>query len=253
MPFIFEEQRPSSPLIESIWRSESGPASTFTSLAVSRSEIVVTRLRDRTFLTVRGPETRATLAECPADAEFFGITLKLGSYLTLLPSIVLVNQHATLPEATRHSFWLGDDAWPFPDFGHADEFVERLIQRGLLGHEEVVAAVLQNELPERGQSLRSAQRRFLCSTGLSARTVRQIERARQAVALLEGGHSISDTVFTAGYSDQPHLTRALSQLAGRTPARIQNEAWPRSGLFTVTVDGPTPETGQPEQALQGPC
>jgi methylphosphotriester-DNA--protein-cysteine methyltransferase len=48
----------------------------------------------------------------------------------------------------------------------------------------------------------------------------QAERARRAEALLRQGVSILDTVFEAGYYDQPHLTRSLKQFIGHTPGQI---------------------------------
>lgn len=69
-------------------------------------------------------------------------------------------------------------------------------------------------------SLRTVQYRILRSTGLSQRTIRQIERARYAAILLKQGVSILDTVYEAGYSDQPHLTRSLKHFIGHTPAEI---------------------------------
>jgi methylphosphotriester-DNA--protein-cysteine methyltransferase len=50
--------------------------------------------------------------------------------------------------------------------------------------------------------------------------IRQIERARHALALLQQGASILDTVHNAGYFDQPHLTRSLKHFMGQTPAQI---------------------------------
>jgi Helix-turn-helix domain len=233
MAFAYEQKLPTSPLINSVWRSESCEVGQFTSLAVSRSELVITRLRGHSFVAVRGPETRATLADCPPDAEFFGLTLALGSYLPSLPGVQIVDQHAVLLAATGHSFWLNDTAWPLPSYDEADLFVERLVRHKLLVQEPAVAAMLHNEIHDHDPSLRSLQRRFLNATGLSHRAVQHIERARQAVALLEQGHSVQDTIFAAGYSDQSHLTRALKQLVGRTPARIVDDAWPRSALLAA--------------------
>jgi methylphosphotriester-DNA--protein-cysteine methyltransferase len=82
----------------------------------------------------------------------------------------------------------------------------------------VVDAALQGQLPE--LSLRSIQRRFLRATGLTHSFILQIERARQALALLAQGIPILDVVDQAGYADQPHLTRSLKRLMGQTPAQI---------------------------------
>jgi AraC-like DNA-binding protein len=218
--FDFEEKASSSPFVGLIWRTESHLAGSFTSPAVSHCELVVTRYQGRTFLAVRGPETKATPAYSPAGAEFFGIQLTLGSFMPHLPPGSLVDRHAALPGATGHSFWLNDVAWPFPDFDDAEAFVDRLVREGVLAREPVVAAVLQDQLDEHDLSLRSVQRRFLQATGLTSRAMRQIERARQATVLLERGSSILDVVFELGYTDQPHLTKSLKHLIGRTPARI---------------------------------
>ena len=234
MIFSLEETPSASPLVKTIWRSQSQCALSFTSLATSHSEIVITKHGNRTSLTVRGPETRATLVEAPANAEFFGITLKLGAFMPSLPGTALVDRHATLPEASGQSFWLDDTALALPNFEDADDFVERLVRCGLLQYEASVEAMLGDQPLQSGQSLRSFQRRFLNATGVTQRTARHIERARQALTLLQGGRSIADVVFEAGYSDQPHMTRALRQLVGRTPARVVGEGWAHSGLSLTT-------------------
>jgi hypothetical protein len=73
MFLTFEERFSDSPFVERVWRSRSRSAGVFLSVAVSHFEIAVTRHSGRTFLTVRGPETKATAAECPADGEWLGI------------------------------------------------------------------------------------------------------------------------------------------------------------------------------------
>ena len=47
--------------------------------------MVVTRHKGKTFLTVRGPETKATTADCPAEGEWVAIRLKLGTFMPLMP------------------------------------------------------------------------------------------------------------------------------------------------------------------------
>jgi methylphosphotriester-DNA--protein-cysteine methyltransferase len=83
------------------------------------------------------------------------------------------------------------------------------VRQGLLVHDPIVDTVLQGEVSD--LSARSTQRRFLRATGLTHTIVRQIERARYATMLLKLGTSILDTVFEAGYFDQPHLTRSVKQ------------------------------------------
>jgi hypothetical protein len=93
-------------------------------VAVSHFEMAVTRLRGRTFITMRGPETMATAVDCPADGEWLGIRFKLGTFVPqLMPSALRDHHDVTLPAATSHSFWLSGSALDYPDFENADTFV----------------------------------------------------------------------------------------------------------------------------------
>src|SRR6266700_1976151 len=221
---IFDEDRPSdSPFVERIWHSHSEGADPFLSIAESRCELVVTRLRGKMTLIVRGPETRATsLGDCPAEGEWLGIRLKPGTFLPHLPASSLVDATVTLPSASSKSFWLAGSVWQFPDYGNADTFVDWLVREGLLLRESAVGEALQGHLKD--LSLRSLQRRFLQATGVTQSTARQIERARYATLLLQQGVSILDTIDEAGYFDQPHLTRSLKYFIGQTPAQIQEKS-----------------------------
>ena len=219
MEFEFDERSVNSSFVETFWHTHSERAGTFTSVAASNWEMVITTVGGKTMITARGPETRASEAEFPADAEFFGITFKLGTFMPHLPLKTLRDrQDATLPEASSNSFWLQGSAWELPNFENADVFVGRLIHQGILVRDPVVNAAVQGHMPN--MSIRSLQYRLVRATGLSHKTIQQIERARSAVSLLEQGTSISDTAFKLGYFDQAHLTNSLKRFIGRTPAQI---------------------------------
>jgi AraC-like DNA-binding protein len=224
MDFTVKNQESSSPLVETVWSSQSTQAGSFTSLAVSLSELVFTSQQGTTTVMMRGPETRATTAHGPANAEFFGITFKLGVYMPALPPTHLLDRHSSL-SSLGSTFWLNDQALPIPDANDTDLFIERLVRLGLLRSEPTVEPLVRNELFERLATIRTLQRRFVQATGLSHRAVQSIERARRAVALLEAGIAIPDVVHDLGYTDQAHLTKMLRYLVGRTPARIAQGAW----------------------------
>ena len=228
---IIDEDRPSdSPFVERIWRAHSEGASPFLSIAESRSEMVVTRHHGKLTLTVRGPETKATpLGDCPADSEWLGIRLKPGAFLLPLPARTLVDATVTLPHATGQSFWRGGSVWQFPNYDNADTFVAWLMRQGLLLREPIVGEALQGRLKD--LSLRSVQRRFVQSTGVTQGTIRQIERARYATLLLQQGISIVDTIVEAGYFDQAHLTRSIKYFIGQTPAQILRQSGPEQLSF----------------------
>lgn len=216
MTFTFEEKLSDSPLVGRVWRTQSDEVGSFTSQAVSNWEIVVWTYEGQTNVTLRGPETRATVADTPADAEFFGIQFKLGTLIPHLPTTQRINSGLDLPKATSQSFWLNGSAWQFPEFENIDVFVKRLERSGLLVQDPIVNAVLQKQ--ETNLSSRTVRRRFLQATGLTPKVIQQIERAKEAAQLLEQGSPIADVVYQTGFADQPHLTRSLKHFLGLTPA-----------------------------------
>jgi hypothetical protein len=181
--------------------------------------MVVTRHEGRTSLTVRGPETRATTAVCPAYGEWFAIRFKLGTFMPLLRPVDLRDRNdVTLPDATCRSFWLNSSAWEYPNFENAETFVKRLVHGGLIAMDPAVTTALHGQ--PQAPNIRTAQRHFLRATGLTHSTIRQIERARHATNLLKQGVSILDAVYESGYYDQAHLTRSLRHFIGQTPGQI---------------------------------
>jgi AraC-like DNA-binding protein len=220
--FTFELRSSRSPMIEQTWQTRSEPEQSFISVAVSHWEMVVTRQRGTARLTVRGPETKATTAPIPPDAEFFGIQFSLGTFMPGLPPGQLVDNGLTLPQPTGTSFWLDGAGWELPGPDNADVFVDRLVRAGLLVHDPVVSAALQGDVG--GLSRRSVERRVSRATGLTLGTIGQIKRAERAVELLSRGASPLDAANQAGYADQSHLTRSLSRFAGRTPAQVSVSA-----------------------------
>ncbi len=219
MDLSWEERPSDSAFVDNVWRNEIGQAGPFISMAETQFELVVTSLRGRRFITVRGPTTAATPAVAPGEAQFTGIVFKPGVFMPSLPaSLVMERNELSLPEAAGNSFWLNASAWDYPDYENADVFVGRLVRAGLLVCDPLVRAVLDGQTAE--ASSRTVRRRFLQATGLTHGTLYQIERARHATRLLKQGVSILDVVSQAGYFDQPHLTRSRKRYIGLTPAQV---------------------------------
>jgi AraC-like DNA-binding protein len=233
----FEDRLSDSPFVERIWRSRSERAGMFRSIAMSHWEIVVTRFRGNTFFTVRGPETKATSLEISSvGAEWFGIRFKVGTVMPHLPASGLVDGDVNLPDASSKSFWLQGTAWQFPTYDNADTFVNRLVREGLLIRNPIIENALLGQ--ERDVTVRTVRRHFLRTTGLTQSIIHQIERARYATVLLQQGTSILDTVFQAGYFDQPHLTKSLKYFIGKTPSQIMGKGEPEQLSFLYKT--PTP-------------
>jgi AraC-like DNA-binding protein len=221
MIFNFEEKASDSPFVELVWRNYSEPGGPFISMAISNWQMVFSKVNNKVKITIRGPETRATQALCPPEAEHFGIYFKVGTVFTFIPPGLLKDGMIDLPGAGDDTFWLNGSVWQYPNYENVEGFIQRLAREGYLYQEPLVAAVLQ---PYRhGISLRTVQRRFLTATGLTHQALSQIDRARDATRMLLQGKSILDTVAEAGYADQPHLTRSLKYFIGQTPAQLYRD------------------------------
>ena len=225
------EERPSdSRFVERIWMTENERANSFTSISTVLWSMVISKWRGRITISLHGPETSARCKEFPAEGEWLGIAFKLGTFVPEILPGSLIDGNIFLPATSGRAFSLCNSTWQFPNFENADTFVDQLVRAGILVHEPITNLVHQGQ--SHALSLRTVQYRFLRSTGLSQRTIRQIERARHAAALLKQGVSILDTVYETGYSDQPHLTRALKHFIGHTPAEIPST--PIIALHPVT-------------------
>lgn len=219
MLIAFEDRPSDSPVVERVWRSRSEQSGAFHSMAVCNWVMVVSRVNGRVFMTVRGPETHASMAECPPDGEWIGIHFKVGTFMPQLPNGALRDRNdATLPDVSGRSFWLAESAWEYPSFENADVFVQRLLRKGLIASDPHVRRAL--EQGPGATSRRTDQRHFLRASGMTQATARQIERARRATFLLRSGVPILQVVHDTGYFDQAHLSRSLQRFVGRTPAQV---------------------------------
>ena len=211
--------RPSDlPFVHAIYEARSVGGGSFISNATTQWEMVITKQLGKITLSLRGPETQASPAPIPEDAEFLGIIFEHGIFMPNLPGYKLVNEEIHVSETGKNSFQLFGETWQFPTFENIDTFVGRLIRKDLVAHDQVVDDILRGKTYD--LSLRSIQRRFLHVTGLTYKAIQQVERARKAVELLQSGIPILDATHQAGYFDQAHLTNSLRRYYGQTPAEI---------------------------------
>jgi AraC-like DNA-binding protein len=181
-------------------------------VAACHWEICVTRDERHASVTVRGPESKASIVPIPPDAQFFGIEFTLGTYMPALPPRQLVDRAIALDVSE----------WELPTRDNVDALVDELARAGLLVHDPIAGAAVNGDAS--GLSARSLERRVARATGLTRGAIRQIRRSEIAVELLTRGASARDAAGEAGYADQAHLTRSLKRLVGQTPAVIAASA-----------------------------
>lgn len=124
--FRIEERAADSPLVDKIWRAQSVPSEAFISVAASHWEIVVWRQAGNTHVTIRGPETRATVMPIPVDAEFFGIQFRLGAFMPDLSLPMLVDRQLTATSRAGNTFRLGGSVWEIPNYENVEAFLGKL-------------------------------------------------------------------------------------------------------------------------------
>jgi AraC-like DNA-binding protein len=226
----FADRSSDSPYIERVWRGRSVGGGPFVSVAAGNLEVVVCQLADFTMVTVRGPETKATTIECPPNGEWAAIRFRLGVHMPSLPMhLLLDHRDVHLPASDDGSFELLGSRWPLPDLQNAERYVDQLARRGVIALDHVVEAAIRGD--RQPLTIRSVQRHFRRTTGMTHGLFRQIERARHATNLLRDGAPILDTVHEAGYFDQAHLTRSLRVLIGQTPASVMRQDRQLSFLY----------------------
>jgi AraC-like DNA-binding protein len=221
---IYEQRDSDSPYVETVTHGHTLSDGSTIRPAECHWHLVLVKHDRQTKSIVVGPLSNAGRVAWAAGAEILWIKFRLGTFMPHLPIRHLLDSETMLPEAANHAFWLHSAAWQFPDVNNVDTFIDRLARDEVLVRDPLVSAVLQDRPHQ--LSPRTIRHRFLRATGLTHSRIRQIQRARRAAALLQQGHTILDTIDELGYFDQPHLTRALRQWVGHTPARIGQSGAP---------------------------
>lgn len=219
MVIVFQDRPSPSRFVKRVWRSRSDRGGIFFSMAEGNIEIVFTRLPGFSAATLRGPVTRATAVECPAQGQWLAIRFRLGVYFPLAPSASLLDhRNLDLPVLPNGRFLFSGASWEIPSYENAEDLVAHMVRAGAIARDPIAEGALSGEAPR--LSRRSVQRHVVRATGMTLSSVQKIERARHAALLLSQGRSILDVAHGAGYADQAHLTRAVKHLIGMTPARL---------------------------------
>lgn len=177
---------------------------------------------------VTGPYPRTGTAPVPEGATFTGIELAVGASVRGVTPAALDGGGIDLPDTTRRTFRLDGRRWEAPGPDDAEALVDRLVRAGSVVRDPLVTAVLRGVRPD--VSVRTVERRFRATTGLTHGAVRQIERARTAAELLVADEPAAEVVAKLGYFDEPHLARALRTYVGRTVGQLRHGGGGALGL-----------------------
>ena len=216
MTFAYQSKRSSSPYVEVVWHTEDLTDGIYVASADACWDMIFIRNKEGKYkVSLCGPCFKTTLVPYSAGNRNFGIQFKPGVILTGIAATDMINVTEVLPMPSEDTFVLQGITWKLPTYERIDEFLSRMAENGLLGIDPVIMDVLENKPVN--MSVRSIQRHFATTVGMSPRRVRQITSARKAVDLLLEGRQLADVSYELGYADLPHMIRMLKRFTGFTP------------------------------------
>ncbi|MBM7489451.1 hypothetical protein JOD64_000673 [Micromonospora luteifusca] len=221
MRFEHRDAETDASIVSHVWRTRSEAEDTMTSAARTCCQLIFTRMQGYLLASLRGPETSATIAPVPPDAEFLGIRLTLGTVLRPHPAASIVDGFAPFPVTGSGRVVIGGEDWEAPTYENVEQFVRRLRDAGLLVRSRLKVEGHFAGHPEGHPSKRTLQRQYRAITGLSQTAVTQIDRVNAAATMLRDGRDWHTVVEALGYFDQAHLAHALRRYVGRTARGLQ--------------------------------
>ncbi|WP_018180267.1 hypothetical protein [Jongsikchunia kroppenstedtii] len=198
-----------------------------TSVARAHWDFVFWEGADGVHAGIQGPESCASQAPVPNDAEFLGVRMALGAFVPTFPMPALVDGFVEFP-VDGDWFYLAGDRIRKPRFGDAEEFVAGLARKEIL---------VVPDIHDRSVTDRTRQRRYLAAVGLPQRTVHQIDRANDAAVRLGEGQQWASFLHDSGYFDQPHMARSLRRFIGRSATELTEGATTGSPLSLLYKTG----------------
>lgn len=216
MSFTYEAKQSSSPYVEVVWRTEDQTDGVYVASADACWDMIFIKNKEgKSRVLLSGPCFKTTSVPYSAGNKNFGIQFKPGVIFTDIPVANMINVTKALPMPAEDTFVLQGSTWKLPTYETIDEFLARMAERGLLSIDPVVRDVVENKPVN--MSVRSIQRHFAMTIGMSPRRVKQIMSARKAVELLLQGRPLAELSYELGYADLPHMIRMLKRFTGFTP------------------------------------
>ena len=202
--------------MEVVWRTEDQTDGVYVASADACWDMIFIKNKEgKSKVLLCGPCFETTLVPYSAGNKNFGIQFKPGVVFRDIPVAEMINVTKPLPMPAKDTFVLQGIAWKLPTYEIVDEFVTRMAENELLSIDPVVRDVVENKTVK--MSVRSIQRHFATTIGMSPRRVKQIMSARKAVDLLLQGRPLAEVSYELGYADLPHMIRMLKRFTGFTP------------------------------------
>jgi AraC-like DNA-binding protein len=148
------------------------------------------------------------------------ISFAAGAYLPAYPGKKMLNLAEMLPCPDSNHFILAGKLFQIPTFDTVEDLVNAMLAEDILKMDDVVASILNGNA--KALSDRAKQRHFLEVTGLTRKSLEQIQRAQEAVRQLQAGKKPVDVAVDAGFTDQAHLAKSLKKIMRKRPSSVDD-------------------------------
>ncbi|HEU5121831.1 MAG TPA: helix-turn-helix domain-containing protein [Candidatus Saccharimonadales bacterium] len=208
-----------SPFVESVWEGIALRAGTHLTAADGTIDLTFQKRQGITRLLLSGPTSSAQTTMFEEGDEVLAVRLRTGVHFSFIDGTKLTDVNTYLPNSSSAHFWLNNTSVAFPHFNNIETFIDQLARSGFIQRDIVVEDALIER--SRGVSLRTIQRHFLATTGLTMNHILQIRRAEHARSLLASSHTLTSIAYEAGYSNPGHMTNAFKYFFGYTPRALR--------------------------------
>ena len=219
MSQVHSRRKSDNPYIETVWRSTNLTDGVYHATPDGSWDLIV--LIDSAgnkHMMLTGQATKTYDVPYQAGTSSIVISFVAGAYMPHVPAVKIVDLVEVLPNADAGHFILNGHTFAFPTYETAEVLVEQLVSTGVLAMNTVVTAALSGH--PLATSHRTVQRHFTQTTGVTQKSMEQINRAQQAVKMIQTGAKPVDVAAEAGYTDQAHLSKSLKRIMGTPPSDV---------------------------------
>ncbi|MET1033423.1 MAG: AraC family transcriptional regulator [Candidatus Saccharimonadales bacterium] len=216
---IHRNRQSHNPFIERVWQTQNITDGVYLATPDMAWDFILWTDQDGSRgIMLAGQATKAVKVPYRGGTSSIVISLAPGVYLPDIPGEQLRDTTKFLPVIDNESFELLGHTFAFPTYENAEVFIEQLTEKGLIVQDEVVNHALNGK--PKAMSQRNAQRHFSKKAGITKKELEQIERAQEAVRMLQGGASPNTVAATLGYTDQSHMTKSLKRIMDSWPSNV---------------------------------
>ncbi len=208
-----ESRSSSHPLVDRVWHTENIEDGVYIATPDCAWDLLSLKLQDGSrMMMLAGQQTKFLEVPYTAGTSAVVISFTASAYLVGTRGDELLDATVMLLNQDAEHFVLLDHTFAFPEYDTAEELVRAMVGVGILKQDDVVASVLNGD--PKAMSSRTMQRHFHTVTGIGRKGLQKIQRAQDAVKMLQNGTASAEVAAEVGYTDQAHLTNDLKKIMG---------------------------------------